>query len=442
MNVGIGAEAFGWGILSAVSLPLGALLGLWLKPKRKVSSCLMAFGAGALLFALTIELFGHVPHHVEVHGMGALWAAIIGALIGGGLFELMNRILNNRGAYLRKLSHARKYVTRLKLLRAKKLVEELSRVPVLGDMQPDHMAQLIQGIHREQFAEGDVIFRQGEEADAIYFVVSGTVDIVRANEGTGDAKVFHIGEHGTFGELALLRGAPRSADAQAATDVHVYKIMKDDLNASLAASPELQEGIKQLACEHLDELSLKSPETGSGQWKAQTLAHFKQSAFEVSVHDIREEGQASAAGNVALAIWLGILIDGIPESLVIGMLALSPAGMSLSFIAGVFLANLPEAMSSAVSMKSNGMGLGRILLMWTSICIITGVGAFVGAAFFPAMPEGPMFFLILGVEGLAAGAMLTMIAETMLPEAFEQGGSVVGLSTLAGFLATLCVKVL
>ena len=50
--------------------------------------------------------------------------------------------------------------------------------------------------------------------------------------------------------------------------------------------------------------------------------------------------------------------------------------------------------------------------------------------------------MVLGIESLAAGAMLTMIAETMLPEAFEQGGSVVGLSTLAGFLATLFVKVI
>lgn len=73
---------------------------------------------------------------------------------------------------------------------------------------------------------------------------------------------------------------------------------------------------------------------------------------------------------------------------------------------------------------------------------MTGVGAFLGALLLPAEPEGFMLYFVFGIEALAAGAMLSMIAETMLPEAFEQGGTIVGLSTLAGFLTTLFVKVL
>jgi len=116
--------------------------------------------------------------------------------------------------------------------------------------------------------------------------------------------------------------------------------------------------------------------------------------------------------------------------------------MSLAFIAGVFLANLPEAMSSAVTMKRQGSSFGKIFWMWMSLCVMTGVGALVGALIFPAHPEGALLYLISGVEGLAAGAMLTMIAETMLPEAFEQGGgTIVGLSTLIGFLAALGIKI-
>ena len=140
-----------------------------------------------------------------------------------------------------------------------------------------------------------------------------------------------------------------------------------------------------------------------------------------------------------MAIWLGIAIDGIPESLVIGTLAIGTEGMSLAFVTGVFLANFPEAMSSAVSMRNNGMSRQRIMLMWGSLCLLTGIGAFAGAALFPAEPHGPMFFIMLSIEALAAGAMLTMIAETMLPEAFEEGGSIVGMATLCGFLAALSV---
>jgi zinc transporter ZupT len=98
-------------------------------------------------------------------------------------------------------------------------------------------------------------------------------------------------------------------------------------------------------------------------------------------------------------------------------------------------------MSSAVSMAKGGMKRKRIFIMWGSLCVVTGIGAAAGALIFPADPEGGYFYLVLAIEGLAAGAMLTMIAETMLPEAYEQGGTIVGISTLLGFLAALLVKV-
>jgi zinc transporter ZupT len=143
----------------------------------------------------------------------------------------------------------------------------------------------------------------------------------------------------------------------------------------------------------------------------------------------------------AMAIWLGILLDGIPESLIIGILSGSITGISLAFIAGVFLANLPEAMSSAVGMRKGGMAFLHILLMWGSLCIITGIGAVAGVLLFRQATGEASYLILSAIEGLAAGAMLTMIAETMLPEAFEQGGAIVGLSTLLGFLTALIVKV-
>ena len=148
-----------------------------------------------------------------------------------------------------------------------------------------------------------------------------------------------------------------------------------------------------------------------------------------------------------VTIWLGIALDAIPESLVIGLLVVTAAAqntaMSLAFIAGVFLANLPEAMSSAVTMQKTGMKFGKIFWMWTSLTIMTGLGALIGTIVFPPHPEGLILFFIFAIEGLAAGAMLTMIAETMLPEAFEQGGGpIVGISTLLGFITALAVKLI
>jgi len=135
---------------------------------------------------------------------------------------------------------------------------------------------------------------------------------------------------------------------------------------------------------------------------------------------------------VPVAIWLGILLDGIPESLVIGA-SMIHAQISLSLVAGLFFSNYPEALSSSAGMRQQGFPFAQALFMWTSITLLTGVGAVLGNMFF----VGAEPFMFSLVQGIAAGAMLTMIAETMLPEAYFKGGTVVGLSTLAGFLVAI-----
>ncbi|MDP2646374.1 MAG: hypothetical protein Q8P24_15660 [Desulfobacterales bacterium] len=181
-------------------------------------------------------------------------------------------------------------------------------------------------------------------------------------------------------------------------------------------------------------------------WEESAQNNLDRLSIPVTESDFNQEIKKHSGGGAALAIWMGIALDGIPESLVIGMLVViateSNTAMSLAFIAGVFLANLPEAMSSAVTMKRQGSSFGKIFWMWMSLCVMTGIGALMGALIFPAHPVGALRYFISGIEGLAAGAMLTMIAETMLPEAFEHGGgAIVGLSTLIGFLAALGVKI-
>lgn len=112
----------------------------------------------------------------------------------------------------------------------------------------------------------------------------------------------------------------------------------------------------------------------------------------------------------------------------IGANALVTGGISLPLIGGLRLANLPAALSSAAGMQAQGMRITEILWMWTSLMLITGIGAGPGALFLEGAPEA-VFALI---EGIAAGAMLTM-----LPEAFHKDGGVVGISTLAGFLGAV-----
>ena len=118
--------------------------------------------------------------------------------------------------------------------------------------------------------------------------------------------------------------------------------------------------------------------------------------------------------------------------------SLVQAPISASLIAGLFLSNFPEALSSSVGMLHQRYPRWRIVLMWLSLMLMTGVGAYLGNILFRGMSQATFALM----EGVAAGAMLTMIAETMLPEAERHGGAVTGASTLLGFLAAIFFKTL
>jgi len=168
------------------------------------------------------------------------------------------------------------------------------------------------------------------------------------------------------------------------------------------------------------------------------------------------QAKENSASHRAIMVWLGILIDAVPESLVIGILinksavggeeedrSARAAAAAMPFVIGVFLSNLPEAMSSSGSMKDHGIRVSTIMLMWGTTTVLTAIGAALGSVLFPpGQSDHASAMVVSSVEGLAAGAMLTMIAQTMMPEAFEQGGDVVGLSCLAGFLCALSVKLI
>ena len=96
-------------------------------------------------------------------------------------------------------------------------------------------------------------------------------------------------------------------------------------------------------------------------------------------------------------------------------------------------------MSSSIGMKKNGMSTGKILLLWGSMVLIIAIGAVVGYYLGAEVPHE----LEIGIEGMAAGAMHTMIAQTMIPEAVHIGGNkVVGLSVLGGYLSAVAFKLL
>jgi zinc transporter, ZIP family len=141
------------------------------------------------------------------------------------------------------------------------------------------------------------------------------------------------------------------------------------------------------------------------------------------------------AGGAALAIVLGIVLDGIPESFVVGIDLLAGEGLSAAFIAAVFLSNLPESAAASSGLARAGWEQRHIYALWAGVTLVAGVAAALGNGLFgDAAPDWIAFVL-----AFAAGAILTMLADTMMPEAFEKGGRAAGLLTTLGFATAVLI---
>lgn len=144
-------------------------------------------------------------------------------------------------------------------------------------------------------------------------------------------------------------------------------------------------------------------------------------------HRKRSDGQQAAGA--AGAIVLGSLLDGIPESVAIGVSLLDGGAVGLPVVAAVFLSNVPESLSAATGLRKAGHSTRWILGLWTAVALASAVAAALGYALLGGVPPT----VIAIIQAFAAGAILTMLADTMMPEAFEHGGAAVGVVTSLGF---------
>ena len=132
-----------------------------------------------------------------------------------------------------------------------------------------------------------------------------------------------------------------------------------------------------------------------------------------------------------LAIAVGALLDGIPESMVIGLSLLNGGAVSSVAVAAVFLSNIPEGLSSSAGMRRAGRSPSYVFGVWGGIAVISGLAALAGYVLFRGAPAD----LVAATTAIAAGAILAMLADTMIPEAFTDAHSLAGLITVLGFLA-------
>jgi zinc transporter, ZIP family len=142
----------------------------------------------------------------------------------------------------------------------------------------------------------------------------------------------------------------------------------------------------------------------------------------------KDVGGDQADGSGA-AIVLGIVLDGIPESIVLGLTLVGGGSVSAAFLAAVFISNLPESIAATSGLAQAGWSRARLLGLWTAVALVSGLAALAGFGLFEsASPD-----LVAYVLAFAGGAILTMLADTMMPEAFEHAGRLTGVITTIGF---------
>jgi hypothetical protein len=445
------------GALSAVSLPLGSALGLVWRPSNKTTGFLTAFGGGALIAALTVELVAPTAMHAanaegEIAKSEAahhLINMLLGAVGGGALFLLLDSIINSKGGFLRKTSSTIAYFTNQKAAQRRQIIKQLSASELVRHLPLELVEEAVGNIKERRFDKGETIFSEGDEGNLIYFVKDGSILITR-----GDNQIANLVSGDVLGEMSIITGENRSATALAEEDTSLLVMQKDDFDHWRKHSPKFDKASKNLVKERLQELAERD---GSEEQNEEWINSATSALSDVtSVPSDKELQKASEEhGGAPLAIWLGILLDGIPESFVIGSaLAVSVAALlaqhgadevvfasviPYTLIVGLFLANFPEAMSSSIGMLKQGWSPLRVFSMWFSLLIMTSIGA--GVGYWLGGSVGHEVVVI--IEGLAAGAMLTMIAAAMIPEAIHLGGSsVTGFGTLTGFLSAIAFKLL
>ena len=154
-------------------------------------------------------------------------------------------------------------------------------------------------------------------------------------------------------------------------------------------------------------------------------------------HRKRSNGaQKPAAQGGGLVIAIGSLLDGIPESVVLGISLLAGGGVSIPMFAAIFLSNFPEGLSSAVGMRKAGRSTLYIYGLWVAIVFLSGLASLLGAAFL----KGAAPALLAAVNAVAAGALLTMVSDTMLPEAVEGEHGTTGVLVVIGLLIAFALS--
>jgi CRP-like cAMP-binding protein len=416
-------------IAAMSALVAGTVIGIYGRPSQRTNAIIMAFGTGALIQALAIDLAYHGANRLihETHYTGLMaWSMVAFGFILGGLgYYLGNKTLDKQGGAFRHPALAKFYFLKKKRSEKARVLEKLSDVELLRSLPPQDMEVVLESVSPVTFSAGEFIFHKGDEADGLYLITEGEVQILDRND-TSSHTLAALKVGASFGEMALLTGEPRYASAYASTPVTLLKIEKKKFNELIKMSPYLRQALEQLNSQRILQNVQGAPQMDKDHWLKIALSNIERLSKTEEYMFLQKHAPKGAP----FAIFLGAMMDVIPESIVIGASYSDFSSYRFTFLAAVFLANFPEAMASSNAMMKAGFTKQRIFSLWLVLIVTGAIAGVAGNIFLFSAPPA----LITFVEAIAGGAILGMVASVMMPEAYEDGGSEVGLATIAGFL--------
>jgi ZIP family zinc transporter len=142
-------------------------------------------------------------------------------------------------------------------------------------------------------------------------------------------------------------------------------------------------------------------------------------------------------GGSGAAMFVGALLDGLPEAFVLGIGLALGGGVSVAFVGAVFISNIPQGVAGTTALKAAGYTGRHVFAMWTALTVVSALAAGAGFLMADSVPDQGLW-----IEAFAGGAVLTMLANSMMPEAYEHGGRAVGLLTVLGFFVAGALAVM
>jgi CRP-like cAMP-binding protein len=421
------------GLLTTSSSMIGAAIGLYAPLSKRALACILAFAAGSLISALAIELAfkGAMALHHQGFNARAAWQFIAGGFACGAIaYFAMSMFLEKRGAAIRHPTQFHEYALARKHAQTKELIGLLAKCDLLRHLPAEAIEQILAKVRKHSVGAGEVVFRAGDPADALYIVARGSVEVVAdspSDIGGIGAAIAELGPGAAFGEMGLLSGGARTATIRSVAGAELLEIGREDFNALIEADPIMARAVQRLSHERAIR-NLHAGGSNPSTW-ARVASHSLEHISRVETNKmLREAGRGAG-----MAIVLGNILDTIPGCLVIGANFNGLANLSLTLILGMFLGGIPEAAASASMLTRAGYKAKVIFALWATVLLAGMVAAALGKLFVGTSDSLAAVFC----EAVAGGAVLALVAHTMIPEAIHDGGSLVVLPTVAGFLFAL-----